>query len=224
MTVNLRRGKHKLLWITGIHNNAPDGYDWWTGARHGIHYDPETKELVWYDDMVSSVSNVYYCEQNITVTDHKVSVPLSPFLSATCYLQVLSTDLFPLIELPDDADWRKEVGILTIGRRVKTMSLTGRDYTLADDNVSCMVFSSAAVANNKPIPGSTMVGAQTSMLCPTNGLQDVQLTCEIWDRYGQVVSTSPLPRINLRRGYVTILEGSLFSGSTSGWETTMRRW
>ena len=62
------------------------------------------------------------------------------------------------------------------------------------------------------------------ILCPINGLDNIQLTAEVYDKDGNPISTTTLPKFNLRRGYTTILRGPLFSGSTSDWTVTMKQY
>jgi hypothetical protein len=219
ITVNLRRGKHKLLWMTGICNNAPDGYDYWTGDRHGTHFDPATKELFWYDDYSSSGSVVYYREQNITVTDHVSSIPLNQFLPTTCSLRVLSKDIVPAVGLSTGDGFEKEIGTLKIGKRVKTMSLTGKHYTLIDSAAYGVVYARAVIENSKPID-TCVVAFSPSLLCPVGGLSNIPITCEVKDKNGDIVPTTAFPNQTLKRGYVTSLEGFLFSGKPSGWRVT----
>lgn len=210
--VDLRRGKHKLLWITGICNLESEGVDWWSGKKHGVHYDPEKKELVWYDDEVSSSRELTYCELNIEVTDHKQPIKTLTFLPATSYLRVVGTDLLSQpIDLPKGDSW-EEVGTLNISKRIKTMSLTGKGYTLAEEGISGLFYA---------CEGSYVIAGTPLMLCPFGGLNDVQVTCNIKNKQGQIIPTTLLPNISLRRGCDTSLEGPLFSGRTSDWKVTI---
>ena len=223
ITANLRRGKHKLLWMTGICNNTPDGYDYWTGDRHGTHFDPATKELVWYDDYSSSWPVVYYQEQDITVTDHVSSIPLNQFLPTTCSLRVLSKDIVPAVGLSTGDGFEKEIGTLKIGKRVKTMSLTGKHYTLIDSAAYGVVYARAVIENSKPID-TCVVAFSPSLLCPVGGLSNIPITCEVKDKNGDIVTTTAFPNQTLKRGYITSIEGTLFSGKPSGWKVTQYKY
>ena len=212
VNVDLRRGKHKLLWITGICNLESGGVDWWSGKKHGVHYEPENKELVWYDDEVQFSRDLTYCEMNIEVTDHKQPAKPLTFLPATCNLDILSTDLSSSIDLPKEEEYWEKIGTININKRIKTMSLTGKGYTLSEEGVpgSAFVVYKGYVSAVNPI-----------MLCPFGGLNDVQVTCEIKNKQGQIIPTTPLPVISLRRGYDTSIEGPLFSGRTSDWKVAI---
>lgn len=59
------------------------------------------------------------------------------------------------------------------------------------------------------------------ILCPYEGLDDIQLVCNVIEKDGQLVLTKALPAFSFRRGYVTTLRGPLLSGSTSDWTVTM---
>ena len=58
-------------------------------------------------------------------------------------------------------------------------------------------------------------------LCPLNGLDNIQLIAETYDKDGNSIPATILPLFSLRRGYTTILCGPLFSGTTSDWSVTM---
>ncbi len=207
--VDLRRGRHKLLWIKGIYGWVNDEgiYSWYPYDPHGIHYDAGKKELVWNDDEVSYTDGVVCCELNITVTDHrKPTMPLT-FLPVTGCMHVLSTDLSQSVDLPKGEEARK-IGTINIGKRVKTMSLMGKGYTLAENGGSVPVF----------VNKYRTVYSYSDMLCPLGGLDDVQASCDIKDEYGQTIPTTLLPKFSIRRGYTTHLEGPLFSGNTSDWK------
>lgn len=219
ITVNLRRGKHRLLWVTGIHNEDSKGFDGM--SWHGIHYYPENDELHWYDDEISSTHGIRYYEQDITVTDHIPTAQPIIFTRATSMVLISSTDSSPLVELPN-GDERKEIGTLIVTPRIASMSLMGNGFTLLSDGFSYgVVYTGREIENAMPVGSPYITAASPLILCPKNGLSDIEVKCTVSGKDGQTITTTPLPKISLRRGYVTYMEGPLFSGKTSDWNVTL---
>lgn len=219
IAVNLRRGRHKLLWITGIHNNIPIEHPSSVAQTlHGTHYYAEGDSIVWYDNELDFGFGVRYCEQDIYVTDH---IPLTQpilFTRATSCVQIMSTDFSPLLDMAD-GDELFGVGSIVVSPFVKTMSLMGKDFKVINGGTSGNIF-----VKNIPESGYSCVTAVTRLfLCPKDGLQDVEVQCSVFDKGGNIIPTTTLPKISIKRGYTTHLEGPLFSGSTSDWKVLMYR-
>lgn len=219
ITVNLRRGRHKLLWVTGVNNSTPMEYpesiDY---TRHGTFYYSDGDSIVWYDNNLPIGFGVRYCEQEINVTDHIMNSQPISFLRAESCVQIMSTDFSPLLDMAD-GDELFGVGSIVVSPFVKTMSLMGKDFKVINGGTPGNIF-----VKNIPESGHSCVTAVTRLLlCPKDGLQDVEVQCSIFDKGGNIIPTTTLPKISIKRGYTTHLEGPLFSGSTSDWKVLMYR-
>lgn len=62
---------------------------------------------------------------------------------------------------------------------------------------------------------------ELGILCPPNGFDNVETSTLVFDKDKKTIQTVKLPKFSLHPGYTTILEGPLFSGSTSDWAVTM---
>ncbi len=219
ITVNLRRGRHKLLWVTGVNNSTPMEYpesiDY---TRHGTFYYSDGDSIVWYDNNLPIGFGVRYCEQEINVTDHIMNSQPISFLRAESCVQIMSTDFSPLLDISSDND-PFGIGTIVVSPYVKSVSLMGDNFVTINGGLSGNVF----IKNVSENESSCVTAVTSMMLCPTDGLQNMNIMCTIFDKDGNVIPTTDLPKISIKRGYTTHLEGPLFSGSTSDWKVLMYR-
>ena len=209
-TLSLRQGKHHIVWFMDFNNES-------------VKYEPEGNALtaIREDGMTDYV---YYDENDLEVSPYAVEMQyVSCLKEATCQLIIVLTDVAENLSLPDGNRDIKEVGKVTGLPLVRTASLSENKYK-TDGDVGLKVYTSYQSYRSASNPNSDgiyvrMGGCQ--MLCPKDGLNDIQLNVEVRDADGRAVPTTQLPRFSLQRRHRTILCGPLFSGSTSDWKVDM---
>ena len=206
--LELRQGKHHFIWIHYM--SYPD---------HKDLFDPITKTF-----NVIEPENIFsYAEYDYEVTDyvkesHKPNFnPLSA--SVEIYVTDFSSDLkkpdSPVIFLSEETEIRvgKIVGLPV----VSSFSLHGGKYE-ATGHFDGVVNAFYSINDHKRVK----VYCKTRILCPEDGINGIQLHAEVESATGELIPTTPLPPISLRRGYTTTLVGPLFSGSAADWKITMK--
>lgn len=238
-TLDLRQGKHRLLWIYGLDNNNYLN-QYWNNASNiyykGVHYNPDEKSFSAYDEY-ASVGSVKYCEKEIEVTPYLMAaqqIQFTNYISAS--IQIIITDIPTGTAMPEwveDAhgwDWVK-IGIVTGIPSVKTVFLNSNGYEIQKElsrelylQVDLEHRWSDQCDESFRDAGLEINSQYYTTLCPLDGLDDIRLNFEIWDVNGNTLPVTALPKFNLRRGYTTILRGPLFSGSTSDWIVSMEQY
>ena len=204
-TLNLRQGKHKLIWINGLWPTFPLSMDTDEKKKSGVYYDPKTKTITnnYMDGNTGHV--IVYCEKNLEVTPYLLPSQKTEYKHITCELN---------IEVTDNARWlssqTEPKGRITGIPSVASVSLVGNEYKLND--VMLPSDSIRRYESNYP---------RWFMLCPTDGLDNIQPIAEIIDKNGNAIPTTSMPKFSLRRGYTTTVRGPLLSGSSSDWTVTM---
>lgn len=107
------------------------------------------------------------------------------------------------------------IGQITGFPVVSTVSLTDSYYKLQDGEYTMDIICSETQHSD------TTIVKTLRMLCPLNGLDNIQLEADVKDAQGNRITTTQLPKFSVRRGKATILKGPLFSGSTADWTITM---
>lgn len=208
-TLNLRQGKHKLIWLNGLWPT----HSWITDIdgenRYGIYYDPITKSISNYYPDGNTDHIIVYCEKDLEVAHYLLPVQKVEYKHITCELNV---------EVTDDARWLTWIPSQTgpKGRiigvpSIKSVSLDNNKYALNDVKLS-----SDSISRYE-----SNYQRRFFMLCPTDGLDNIQPIAEIIDKNGNAIPTTSIPKISLRRGYTTTVRGPLLSGSSSDWTVTM---
>ena len=235
-TLALRRGKHQLLWIYGLDNNDCLNRRWNnTGDMYyaGVHYNPDEKSFSVYDEY-ADVTNVKYSEKEIEITPYLMTpqqIRFADYISAS--IQIFITDIPNGTAMPEWVEsahgWdRVKIGVVSNIPSVRTVALKNNDYILQKEATRDLYLQVDTEHRWSDQPDESFRDAGLEInelyyatLCPLNGLDNIYLNLEVWDMNGYSLSTTPLPRFNLRRGQTTILRGPLFSGSTSDWMITM---
>lgn len=168
-SVDLRQGKHRLLWMRGL---DVANYDTATGiVSKGSHFNPLPQ----------------YCFKDIEVTPYLMPAQTLEYQPLCALLQiVIFTDT-------DDYDISKTTVDFPC---IKSVGLEDNRYTI-DKNVTLYF----GLSND--FDGRNYLYLIEQTLCPKDGLDDIELSCNI----GSL--TFKLPKISLRRGQVTEIEGSL---------------
>jgi len=235
-TLDLRQGKHSLLWIFGLDNNDYLN-QYWKNADDmfyaGVHYNPENKSFSVYDKYASP-GKVKYCEKELEITPYLMAAQQIEFTNYVAgSVQIIVTDIPKGTAMPEwieDAhgwDWVK-IGKVTGIPSIKTVFLKNNDYRL-QEKVSVDMFLQVDTEHrwsnqrdeSARDEGLEINSLYSTTLCPLSGLDNIQLGVDVWDVNGNLLPTNSLPTFNMRRGYVTTLRGPLFSGSTSDWTVKM---
>lgn len=209
ITVNLRQGKHQLVWVIGITDRHKE---------KGLHFSPKSKTFI--DDgnyTIQSITSkeggnmpnltntnnaVFYWKKDLEVMPYLYPTQKEEFVAVTCSLRVEITDAD---KIPD-----KVSGCIKDIPLVKETAIDSKHYTLRDEALSIYANLTRTNETNASI-------VWNNILCPYEGLNNIQMTCDFKDINGQHIPTTPLPIITLKRGYVTTLKGPLFSGTINDW-------
>lgn len=238
-TLNLRQGKHKLVWIYGLDDwgDEPDRTE-----KSGNHYDPVAKTVTTYDKYGADEA-VSYCEKNLEVTPYLMPVQKVEHTNhLTCRVRFYVTDTHPNLPMPvivqnDYSSRYEKVGKVTGFPHIKTVALFSNHYEMMDEEQEHPVWTCSVNTywrDNKNDKHDTFdydnvaddfvmtdISGYYSMFCPLNGLDNIQLTAEVKGKNGVAIPTTKLPKFSIKRGYTTILRGPLYSGSTSDWTVEM---
>lgn len=202
-TLNLRQGKHKLIWINGLwptFSLSPDIVE----KKFGVYYEPKSHTVTnsYVDGNTDQI--IVYCEKDLEVSPYLLPVQKIEYKHLTCVLR---------IDVTDEAKWftwssskTGSKGRITGIPSVKSVSLDNNKHSL----------------NDIALPTDSISRYENFfMLCPSDGLDNIQPVAEIIDKDGNSMKPTPIPKFSLRRGQVTTLRGPLLSGSTSDWTVTM---
>lgn len=229
--VTLRQGHHHLVWLDGldyINKSIGAGF-----INSGASYNPGPRTVT-TTIPYGLFGNVAYCEYDFEVTpvtNQGGTVKCDNYV--TCALEIKITDLDERVDLPQLYDERI-IGKVKGLPFINAVSLTGNGYntqgqaelivyTFIDPSIQYTTtpyLQQVQVGVGYAVEGMTLNRNinDCKMLCPANGLNDVQLTMEVTDKDGNLLKTTILPKFSLKRGKTTVLCGPLFSGSTSDWQ------
>ena len=228
-TIELRQGKHEVVWIDYRHsaseylNAANNSYFF------GVHFLPESKVFreeipklpVEYGPLPDPV---FYWKKNINVSPYLLPTQKSDFMSVTCSVEIEAT------EDHASASWSGE-GVITGIPIITDVGLDDNRHKICTETSSAPIF---FYCDEKIVFDETISDYSYNIsihgkecfhiLCPQGGLDDIQLSCNIKGDDGHYTTTTPLPKISIRRGYTTRIYGSfgsLLSGNASDWKVEM---
>jgi len=232
--IDLRQGRHHLVWFIGLAGDKIE-VNWTNGGDNivwretpGPHYDPISRNVT-NNSSSGMTSMLSYCEHDLEVRPYPMSVQkfeCSEFLTAN--VSVIVTDAhpdFPNPELTDTGGWGAEyeaVGSLAISPSIKAVSLNGSLYETDKEEYRNAVYARSSADYVFSSDVEKVKTGPFCMLCPEGGLNGISLAADVHDMNGCPVSTTPIPKFSIRRGYTTVLCGPLFSGSASDWTVEMR--
>lgn len=210
-TINLRQGKHQLIWIKGLYGFDSPNEDSLLYTP-GIHYIPKNKTLAFIPYKINrdtaieynkaARNEVYYWKKNLEVSSYLLPTQKVDFLPLTCSIKIELTDGIRFFDISYTGN-----GMITNIPIITGVGLEDNRYSI-NAETACETID--------------ISGVHICSLCPLDGLKDIQLTCEIKDGNGLPYPTTLLPKFSIRRGYTTKLSGPLFSGSTSDWTVEMK--
>lgn len=195
--VDLRQGKHRLLWMRGLSGSSVNGIK---DNSQGIDYDLKTGMVV-----SNSANPVFYpapqyCIKNIEVTPYLMPTQNLEYQYLCAELHIFITSDTPI----DDGD-----DIILHGFPcVKSIGLDDNRYTTKE--------SVALYVGYNKAPGEYSIMFDKYTLCPKDGLDNIELSL-----YKAGVKIVSLPRISLQRGHVTGIIGPL-SGNPGDYTVTMQ--
>lgn len=222
-TFNLRQGKHTLIWFTGLDQTYEDEVKSKNGTwsyNHQIHFDPKTMSVScnpW--NLGLRGEEVKVCKKELTVYPYLMPEQNLVFEDLTTEVNIVVTDEIKL----DESYFT--IGYMVGMPIVKSIGLSDGKYTLYSDTREKAIYPDIWLQNESSTGGYYRVNVElTDFLCPSNGINNIQLEPMIVDRNGNKINihTTRIPKFSVRRGYTTILRGPLFSGSTSDWTVEMQ--
>lgn len=203
-TLDLRQGKHHLIWMKGLYGRDVD-------------FIPQNRTFSGYTSNI----NVTYTEMDIEVSPFlmpvkKVTLKKKKQIEGNTSLAIMVTDI-DKVDINDEID----INDINASKKIKVtgfpfmnnISLDGNSYEIEKEIYTYWV--------HFIISKEDLVGISLHTLCPTSRIEDIQLKVEVWDAKGKPIPTTTLPKISLECGYTTDLHGPLFSGSTADWTVTM---
>lgn len=225
IALDLRQGRHRLLWLRELDGN--DDPNFRDGQYiSGVHFDPQKMEITSYETNCAC-GNLSYASTEVNVTEYLLPTRKLTYQSLTSDIVFDIIDSSPLVstDFQIGYSWAK-IGTVSGFPAVRSISLEGKDYikseTFSKDVYSReLSYDKGLVLRPGDLPAIGVGLWVQNILCPLNGLDDIQLTAEVHDRNGNPIPTTPLPKFSIRRGFATRLRGPLFSGSTSDWEVKM---
>lgn len=196
--VNLRQGKHRLLWMRGLSGASISGIK---DKVKGVDYDPKTDMVVSQSANTDFYVSPLYCIKNIEVAPYLMPTQELEYQHLCARLGVIITSETYIDDIAD----------ITIQGFpfVKSVGL--------DDN-RCTTGESVALYLNdySVVPGNYSIMLDKYTLCPKDGLDNVELSL-----YKAGVKVASLPKISLQRGQVTLIKGPL-SGESGDFTVTTR--
>lgn len=199
-TIDLRQGKHRLLWLRGLSKSQ----DIWDRERFYAcpYYDIKSGTVKVLDDD-------YWLALDYPLPQYAVKeIEVTPYLMPEQKIeyQLLCAQIYISFscDIPTDDDVSLSVYGIPF---VKEVGIEDNRYTMGN-------------ANNEAVHATTFQGAQgrynlalfsKNILCPKGGIDNVQLRYEV-TRNGSVIYSASLPVISLQRGHETTISGPLIDG------------
>ena len=228
-TVNMHQGKHNIVIVKGVCYEYPDTEP---SKYEGLHFNPETKNfylnsstngIAWRsigneEHSVAANNNVYYWHRQLEVSPYLLPEQTPDYTPVTATLNIIQTDVIKPSDIVNVGDYlRTDVSdlpfVVEVGMSDNSYKTREKTYTL-HYYLGTMKSTSQLQINSRYIT-----------LCPKDGLSVGQLAMTLRakgdDEYRALYSVM-LPEFTLQRGYITILRGPLFSGSTSDWTVEMK--
>lgn len=196
--IDLSVGQHQVVWFELLGRTADD-----------TRFDPHTKTVT-IGKGQAEPTDVRYAECSMNVSEYLLPTQKLEYAPLSARVEVMLSDK-PSAEAAAGADGKVVAKVKGLPL-VTSAELFGNGYTKSD---------ATAEGNMEIDPSKSLIpGIFTSgrILCPKEGLDDIQLQVEVMGKDGRPMATTVLPKISIRRGHVTILYGPLFSGSTADWQ------
>ena len=209
--VELRQGKHHLIWFETSHDD--DYY---------LTFDPKTKTVELFGDD----GWPQYAEYDYEVTEYLTPAHKPVFAPLGGEVKFEVTDCSERVEVPLNSWYPRSSKTITIGKLkgypiASEVSLHGNGYKASGSIDFDIDATSGYDYANQKVTKVTIGTYGAARLLPEDGIDNIQLTAEVFDNDGNPIPTTQLPKFSVKRGHVTTLRGPLFSGTTADWEVTM---
>lgn len=220
--VELRQGKHNILWV----RYGGDGREY-----AGVIYDTATRRFLHHGGR----QELSYGWTGIEVSPylHPIQKVSLEYLTAT--LQIEPSDDLPFMPV-DNGSYAYE-GMAPVGLTYRFVAIGEFSGMPAVTSVSavdgkCSIeqtvgrFPIAAAgifnsAKQEVAMSKRCIAMPVLTLVPTDGMSDILLSSLVKDNADNPIITTSLPTFSIKPGFITILRGPLFSGSTADWTVTM---
>lgn len=197
---NLRQGKHSIVWLKDASYDGNKLYE--------VHYDAQRKMIIRNNDYPILNHDVEYAVNEVNVSEYMLPTQTIDYSSIMAKIEIVATD-YDVYQGIDGLS-----GIAKGFPNILSVCLTDGAYESGEPLGETKFFYSS---NIKMFYTNNII----CILCPKDGLDNIQLSAEVKDANGQIIPTTQLPKCSIRRGYITTLAGPLFSGSTSDWEVNV---
>lgn len=232
-TLDLRQGKHRLIWFKSL-DYEDISVDWQYGGPKyniGVHYNPSDKTLTNYSES-GNVSKMAYSDKELEVSPYLLptqQVHFDKYATGSISVRVTDTAQNANFEKRtstaevDEWSYISYIGIVKGFPSVRTVSIANGDSKIDKESFNSAISTHVHYTKYHENVRYEIsdISAEVNILCPLNGINDIQLTAELNDSHGNLIPTTALPKCSLRRGYTTVLRGPLFSGSSADWTVTM---
>ena len=209
-TIDLRQGKHRLLWMRGLL------------FSEGIYDEVVFIASPYYDVKSGTVKcqdNDYRLQLNYPLPQYFIKeMDVTPYLmpEQKVEYQLLCTQINLRLscDFPIDDDVSMSVSGIPF---VKEVGIENNRYTLGVNKevISATTFQGSGVQGRYNL---ALFGK--NILCPKDGLDNVQLNYEV-TRNGAKIYSASLPPISLKRGYKTTISGPLVGGQPGDFTVEM---
>lgn len=209
-TIDLRQGKHRLLWMRGL--LFSEGIDDEIVFIASPYYDTNSRTVKCQDydyRLQLTYPLPQFCIKEIEVT---------PYLMPEQKVEYQSLCASIYLHLTCDFSHDEKLSLAVSGIPfVKEVGIEDNRYTLGDvDGEGTTTFQGYNVRDRYKLALFSK-----DILCPKDGLDNVQLRYDV-TRNGEVIYSVSLPPISLRRGYKTSISGPLVGGNTDSFVVEMR--
>lgn len=194
--IDLRQGQHQLMWFRGISNSS-------------VRFDPSAKCVTISGSNNPDRVRFAVCDANVS---EYLLPPFNLSLQDLTARLVIFMSAYALSEAVGDNG--NVAAAKIIGLPVVTsVSVLGEGYKA--DFLSTTVGVGTAGISDYGFYESPYI------LCPKEGLNDIQLTVEFTDKNGTQIGTVNLPKVSLLRGQVTVIARDSSSEDANDWVTGM---
>lgn len=191
--ITLRQGRHRLLWMRGLDETNVGG------SSKGVNYNLATGMVT------CQAGALFYPEPQYCMKELEVTSNLMPTQNVE-YTTLCGE--FLLILDSEDAEYEVTV------KNIPFVTAVG----VEDNRCEKMYTQNSAPFYGQNGKWTCQSGSQ--MLCPKEGLNDVQLVYEV-RKGSNNIATLQLPKFSIQRGYCTYIRGPLIGGSASDFTVTM---
>jgi len=189
--INLRQGQHHIICFEGLSK--------WSS---GTHFNPQTMSVE-ISNSQTAPENARYAEFNLNVSEYLLPKQAMDFQLVTARLGIGA-----IKHVPRGAATARIIGLPT----VTSVEIMGNGFKVSNDAPDTEI----SIKENAIF---SFLYESNRILCPTDGLNDLQLSIEFKDYRGNVIDTIQLPKVSLKRGYYTSIAEEIYP-ETYEWVTS----